>query len=300
VQSPLSFLTHAAGFVLAAFVTLGAAAAAQDAELSVVEQRACTTTDATVLRECARSCFFACRDRDFRRENAATGSTCNDLMVRKRRDDTRACRTRLAEVGKRPPEQAPPSVPQQPPIAANHAETLQRCNASYPGVGDSIIPVDGESPPKCFRSFLNLECRFQGLATRSYRFNSMVDVFQTRGYGTRKGTAMCELQRSIVENDFKAANQIQTPITEVKADFEREFGCLHEFREWLRKLSCAQTSGEKKSICDERNASVRDLVNRRLGGTEKAAEQLNASLTAATTAVNDIRAFWGTYRIVCF
>jgi hypothetical protein len=283
--------------ILALVIIFSSAARAQEPGSPGATQRACTRSDGIVLRECARSCFPVCRDRGLTRENSVIGGVCNDLMVRGSRTDSAACPTLLAENAVRPDPSRPPA---QPAIAANHAETQQRCNASFPGVGESIIPEDGAPPPQCFRSFLNLECRFQGLATRSTRFNSMVEQFQTRDYGTRKGPAMCELKRSIVENDYKAANQVQTPINEVKSDFEKEFGCLSEVQKWLDTRSCADSIGETKSICDERNRSVREVITGRLSGSLRSATQLNMALTAATRAVNDIRAFWGAYRIVCF
>ena len=291
---PLKLLMPSAIFALGALVIFGSAVSAQEPDGAT--QRACTRADGAVLRECARSCFPVCRDRGLRQENSSIGGVCNDLMVRGLRTDSAACPTLLAESGRRDSS----TTAAAPAIATSHSETLQRCNASFPGVGESVIPEDGPPPPQCFRSFLNLECRFQGLASRSTRFNSMVEQFQTRDYGVRKGAAMCELKRSIVENDYKAANQIQAPINEVKADFEKEFGCLSDVRKWLDSLSCATSTEETRSNCDERNRSVREFITGRLSGSIRSATQLDTALSTATRAVNDIRAFWNAYRIVCF
>jgi hypothetical protein len=280
----------AAAIALCVTMAGGVAASAQSG-LSPDAQRACATSDASVLRECARSCFFVCGDRNIRTENEAIGRFCSDLMQRPRREDTRACPDVLART--EAPKQA-----STPPIDTTYAQTEQRCNANFPGVGESIIPVEGPPPPQCFRSFLNLECRFQGLAGRTARFRSTVEQFRSRDYSQRKGAAMCDFKRSLVENDYKAANQVQKPIADLKGDFEREFGCLDQFRTWLNSLPCTQE--ESRSICDQRNESIRELVTTRLSGSIKASEQLGTALTAATNAVNDIRAFWNTYRVVCF
>lgn len=176
-----------------------------------------------------------------------------------------------------------------------HAETVAECNRLFPGAGDSIIPSEGPKPPQCFRSFLNLECRFRGLSDRAGSFKQSIDRLRSRNYPRRQGPEMCSIKRSDVEADYQLSNQVQAPVTQLQKDYEIEFTCLNQFSTWLNDLPCAKDEPN----CDVRKESVRRLVEDRLKTSREMAGQVSSDLVTATRTVDDIRAFWRIYSPIC-